>query len=615
MIISKLKVNYILFIIVICFCSTSFCQEKPVEKDSTKMYKNIEKYSKKRKFTKFLHKLIFEPTNQNVQSKKSLEKEIIPNYKKFEGKIIRTIKIETLDPFGYSEIDSTLKPKGFTKKAGNIIHDKTSLWAIKNILLYKKNQPLDSLLVKESDRLIRSQRYVRRVLTTTKLTSKNSDSVDVYIKVLDSWSLIPDFTTSTTKSTFKLRERNFLGTGHEFSNSYQQSLTTSENAYSTSYVVPNFKNTFIKTTLSYEIDLDRNYTKFIAFERPFFSSFTRWAGGINIGQQYRREFPIDTLTGIQSIESFKFNSQDFWFGRSFQIFKGRTENDRTTNLILATRFFKTNYLEKPSIIYDDDAIFANERFYLLGLGIANRKFKQEKFIYNYGVIEDVPTGIVYGFTSGYQQKNNFHRYYFGGRFSFGRFYKIGYLSTNVEYGTFFKDAVSEQNVFSLKLIYFTNLMTAGKWKFRQFFKPEVVIGNKRIDSNFDRLSLNENNGIQGFNSQTLLGTKKLLFTFQTQGYSPWNLWGFRLNPFLSNTMGMLSNGSDGFKKSKLYTQLGVGFIISNDYLVFNSFQISISFYPTIPGDGFNVFKTNSFNTEDFGFQDFEFSKPAIVSYQ
>ncbi|WP_395052959.1 hypothetical protein [Flavobacterium sp.] len=613
--ISTLKVNYIFFIIVICFCSTSFCQEKPIVKDSTKMYKDIEKYSKKRKFTKFLHKLIFEPTTTNVQSKKSLDKEVIPNYIKFEGKIIRKIKIETLDPFGYSEIDSTVKPKGFPKKAGNIIHDKTSLWAIKNILLYKKNQPLDSLLIKESERLIRSQRFVRRVATTTALTSKNSDSVDIYIRVLDSWSLIPDFTTSTSKSTFKLRERNFLGTGHEFNNSFQQSLKTSDNAFSTSYVIPNFKNTFIKTTLSYEIDLDRNYNKFLAFDRPFFSSFTRWAGGINFTQQFKREFPIDTLTGIQTIESIKFSSQDFWLGRSFRIFKGNTENDRTTNLILSTRFFRTNYIEKPSIIYDVKDVFSNERFYLLGIGIANRKFKQEKFIYNYGVIEDVPTGIVYGFTSGYQQKNNFHRYYFGGRFSFGRFYKFGYLSSNIEYGTFFKDAVSEQNVFSLKLIYFTNLITAGKWKFRQFFKPEMIIGNKRIESTFDRVSLNNNNGIQGFDSQSLLGTKKLLFTFQTQGYSPWNLWGFRLNPFLSNTMGMLANGSDSFKKSKLYTQLGVGLIISNDYLVFNSFQISFSFYPNIPGNGSNVFKTNSFNTEDFGFQDFEFSKPIVVPYQ
>ena len=613
--ISIVNINYILFLLLICFCTTTFGQEKPVIADSTKMYKDIEKYSKKRKFTKFLHKLIFEPTSTNLNVKRSLVKEIIPNYKKYEGKIIRTIKIETLDPFGYSEIDSTLKPNGFVKKAGNTIHDKTSNWVIKNILLYKKNEPLDSLLVKESDRLIRSQRFVRRVLTTTNLTSKNSDSVDVYIRVLDSWSLIPDFTTTTTKSTFKLRERNFLGTGHEFSNSYQESLITTQNAFSTTYVVPNFKNTFIKTTLSYEIDIDRNYTKFIALERPFFSTFTRYAGGINLSQQFRREFITDSLTTTQTIESFKINSQDFWLGRSFKIFNGKSENERTSNLIIASRFFRTNYLEKPSASYDIREFFSNEKLYLVGIGIANRKFKQDKFIYNYGVIEDVPTGIVYGFTTGYQQKNNFHRYYFGGKFSFGRFYKLGFLSANLEYGTFFKEATSEQNVLSLKFIYFTNLLTAGKWKFRQFLKPEIIIGNKRLDSNFDRLSLNDANGIKGFNSQTLLGTKKILFTFQTQGYSPWNLWGFRLNPFLSNTMGMLANGGENFKKSKLYTQLGIGFIISNDYLVFNSFQISISFYPRIPGEGTNLFKTNSFNTEDFGFQDFDFSKPTTVPFQ
>lgn len=53
----------------------------------------------------------------------------------------------------------------------------------------------------------------------------------------------------------------------------------------------------------------------------------------------------------------------------------------------------------------------------------------------------------------------------------------------------------------------------------------------------------------------------------------------------------------------------------NEHLVMNSFQISISFYPNIPGIGHNIFKMNSFSTDDFGFRDFEIGKPGVVEFR
>jgi hypothetical protein len=78
---------------------------------------------------------------------------------------------------------------------------------------------------------------------------------------------------------------------------------------------------------------------------------------------------------------------------------------------------------------------------------------------------------------------------------------------------------------------------------------------------------------------------------------------------------MLSDSETGFKNSKKYSQIGLGILIKNEKLVFKAFQISISFYPSIPGRGQNIFKANSFRTSDFGFRDFEIEKPAMMIYQ
>jgi hypothetical protein len=609
-----LKRLFLFFAIACCFHSGIAQQKKNAKTihDSLRVYRNIENYSQKRGFTKFLHKLIFKPVTTKQKVKKNTFQKIKKKgYAEVEGKIIRDINIATLDPFGYSEIDSTKKPNRWSYKAGNAIHNKTSNLAIKNLLLIRKNRPLDSLLVLESQRLIRSQRYVRAVDIYTKEAYKNSDSVDVYIRVLDSWSLIPDFSASGSRLDFDLNERNFMGTGHQFRNSYKKSLSTNDQGYSTLYNIPNILNTYIQATVSYKVDLDDNISKFINIERPFFSPYARWAAGVYLDQQYKR-VPVVDSAGIDQVEIYKYNTHDFYAAHAYQIFKGSSEKSRTTNLITSLRYLDVDYTQAP--VSDTLHYFSDEHFYMAGIGISSTQFVQDKFLFNYAVVEDVPTGIAYGVTGGFQEKNQRTRFYFGVRFSYGKYFKFGYLGTDIEYGSFYFHGSQEQSAIAYRLIYFTNLYETTKWKFRQFIKPQLVIGNQRQQTDADRLTLNEERGIQGFNAP-VFGTKKLLITLQTQAYSPWLFWGFRMNPYLSTTLGMLGDAQNGLRSSKLYSQFGAGIIISNDYLVFSSFQLSLSYYPTIPLNGDNVIKTNAYNTEDFKLQDFDISKPRLVPYQ
>jgi len=589
----------------------ALAQENHIKKDTSKGYRAIEKYSKKRKFTKFIHKLIFHSVETQKITKSNFQKTQTKNYLTFEGKIIRNIEIKTLDPFGYSDTDSTKVPKKFIDKAGNSLHVKTKQFAIKNLLLIKKNAPLDSLLMKESERIIRSQRFTRSVSSEMKLVAQ--DSVDVLITILDSWSLAPDVSPTTTKTKFYLRERNIFGLGHELANSYTKSLTSKQFGYSFNYFMPTIKNSFISTRLKYDIDFDRNYDKSVTIERPFFSAYTRWAGGIQFGQNFSKINALDS-NQTQRSQNSKFNYQDYWLGRSFQLNKGNSEFNRTTNFITSARYFNKNYSDTPFINADSLNIYNVEKLYLITLGITSRKFTQDKYIFDFNVVEDVASGFVYSVTTGYQKKYDEYKFYSGGKMALGRFYKFGYLSTNLEFGTFLDLGKTNQTATSLQLIYFTNLQEYGKWKFRHFIKPQLIVGNNRLNSNYDRLTLNEGqNGIEGFSSTTLFGTKKLLMTIQSQGYSPWRFLGFRLNPYLSYTAGMLGQENSGFSNSKLYSQISMGLIISNDFLVFSSFQFSLSYYPSIP-DGNPMYKTNALSTSDFGLQNFEISKPSLIGY-
>jgi hypothetical protein len=607
---------FILFLVTISISDFAFAQQDSVKTDSTHLYKNIESYSKRNKFTGFIYRLIFKPASSDLKNtearKKAYKKLIQKPYRNFEGKIIRNIHIVTLDPFGYSVSDTTSRKHNFFAKTGNGIHIKTQGITVRNFLLIRKNQPFSSLLAKESERLIRSQKYVHEVSISVKAAGVKSDSVDIYIRELDNWSIIPEGSISTSGIRINLADKNFLGYGLDFQNSFSRNFIHEISSFNTSYYIPNIRHSYISAKLNLGIDGYGNFARSFVADRPFYSPLAKWAAGVSFASETKKD-SLKDLNSLYVPVNLKFRTQDYWAGKALQLFKGNTEDDLVTNLILAARYLRVKYSEIPPEPLDPFHNYSSENFYLATVGISARKYVQDNYIFKFGVTEDVPVGRVYSLTGGYQVKNKIGGLYLGMRVYFGDYYEWGYLSSNFEYGTFFHASHTEQGVMTAGVNYFTGLFEIGKWKFRQFVKPQMTIGINRYST--DSLTLNEGYGLDGFYSPALSGTNRILFTLQTQSYAPWNIIGFRIAPYITYSLGMLSNPSAGFGDSKIYSQIGLGVLIKNESLVFKAFQMSISFYPLIPGKGQNVFKMNSFRTSDFGFRDFEIEKPARTIYQ
>lgn len=593
------------------FSQSTFSQEKQTKKDSIEKYHKIKKLSEKSKFTNFLRKIIFKPAKIKKKNKTLVEKEHLPNV---DGKIIRNIRIITLDPFGQSDTDSTMIPKNWGERTGNKLHLKTKRFAIQNLLLFRKNSAYDIYKIKETERIIRSQKFVSKVNISEELVSPTNDSIDITVRVLDTWSLIPKFSISSSRIGIGFNDRNFVGTGQQLEYKFSNRFEDGHNGHNALYTIPNIKNTFVTTKFKYLNDLDDNYIKGIAFERPFYSPLAKWAGGIIMEQQYRRD-TLQDATLKYEYQPFKYNSHDFWAGKAFNITGvNPKKKERTTNLIVSGRFLNIDYTEKPNVEFDTISFFSDEKQVLMGFGINTREFVKDNYIFRNGFTEDVPIGRIYGITLGYQYKNKIWRPYVGAQASFGDYYKWGFLSTNFEIGTFFNQSKTYQTSISLKANYFTSLLTLGDWKLRQFIKPEMVIGINRASSVGDQLTINENYGLAGFNA-AYYGKSKMVLTLQTQTYAPKEVLGFRLNPYFNYSIAVLGNSSSGLLQNKYFSKIGVGVLISNDYLVFSAFQLSISYYPTIPFQGESIFKTNTFETQDIGLQSFELGKPKIVEYK
>ena len=247
--------NIILFLLFTAgACGVALAQQVHDTTD-VGVYKKLEEYSSKRKITSLMHELLLKPVvSSDVPAQVVTNTYSVASYARYEGKIIRNITITTLDPFGYSISDTNAYPRSYLEKSGNTLHIKTQQFAIRNQLLIHRNDLFDSLLVKESERLVRSQNYIHDVIITAALTGTTSDSVDVYVNTIDLWSIVADGGLTNEKINLKLSDKNLAGLGHTFSYSITQNYLNGDHAFSAYYLVPNIKNTYISTRLSYSVD-------------------------------------------------------------------------------------------------------------------------------------------------------------------------------------------------------------------------------------------------------------------------------------------------------------------------------------------------------------------------
>lgn len=604
----------LLLLLNLFFCTTCLAQQDTIKKDSLKLYHDIHKYSQKGKFSKFVYRLFFRSSKLKETTQKSVVQPTVKNdFIKFNGKIIRNIEITALDPFGYSIEDTTRVPKNKFEKIGNTIHIKTKKFTVRNLLLFKKNDSFDNLAIRESERLIRDQRYIRRVTINPVPIANNPDSIDIKVILLDSWSILPNGSLSSDQGRFSLQERNLLGLGHRIRGNYQERFSDGYTAKSGSYSINNIKNSYISINAIYDNDYDNNSRRVLSINRNFFSALTKWAGGIYFENRFQNE-PFFITNDSLVTSALKTEFQEYWVGKSFKLSNKNDYNSRTTRLITSIAFNKKKYLQTAPTTIDSTSFFSSESNAMFQIGITSQKYFKDSFVFNYDIVEDIPFGQTVAVTLGYQDKNKTDRLYLGSKLSYGKKYSFGYLSSTAEWGSFFYQGNPYQNTLKVGLIYFSPLFHVGKWKTRHFIKPSYVWGNKRDASEKDRINLEGNNGILGF-TNLLKGTQKWVVSLQTQTYSPGSWKGFRFSPYINITMASLSESTQHLLTSKVYSKFGIGLLINNDYLVFNSFQISFSYYPVIPFEGIDIIKTNSFENDDLSLPEFRLSKPYHIRYQ
>jgi hypothetical protein len=596
-------------ILLLIFCGISYAQQK----DTILIYRKIQKFAYKHKFTTWLYHTTFVdpqpieyPTQPTAPAK---EEKIVNPYLKYEGRIIKKINVIVRDPFGHSVNDPYVKKVNPLQKLANRGHFTTRHWVISNKLLFKEKDTLNALAISESERLLRQTNYVSDARIAISEVS-HSDSIEIDVIVQDKWTVTAEGEATETRAHVKFRNQNLLGLGQQFEQ-YVGYHRPDQMDYNCLYNVSNIDNTYISALLSYQTSKDGTDVG-LNFDRSFYSPLTKWAGGVGFNKGQYFYYFTDSLDRADKKISLENFSYDVWLGKSIKLEKTKSFFNSSTNIIVGARYYNTTYYNRPKISNDIRTVSPNTWAYIGNIGFAVQQYYKDKFIYRFGANEDVPEGLIVQYFYGIDNKElRYTRYYTAFEIARAKHFRWGYVSATFSHGIFFNRSISNDITTNYRMNYFTDLFRLGKWYLRSFVNYNLIYGENKQPE--ERITIRSDE-LYGFKSGELYGTKKMIANIENVAYAPYNLIGFRFAGVLMIGAGMIGDVKRSIFQSNLYQAYSLGLMVRNENLVSSTFQISVGAYPFLPDRKDFLFVYNPVVSFTLRVRSFSVSKPAFLSY-
>lgn len=571
-------------------------------------YQKIKDTFYKTRVTRALFDMVFVPPKSSEAPALSQEDKSKERYQPYEGQTIGNITIRKLPPFGPTVTDTSSIASSWYKKAGNKLHFPTRNWVLEKNLLLESGDLIDPYKLADSERLLRELPFIRdaRIYLAER---SGSDTVDVLILTKDvlPYTLGGSYRSPENFSAI-LSNNNIGGIGHEFRNEiiYHQAQTPNI-GYRGVYSVPNISGSFVNGFIEHAYT-DFHKTTGGSLQRDFYTPDVQWAGGIRLEQTELKRFLLHRDILSDTLYHYRYNYTNFWGARAFRLQRrhpGGLDYQRS-RLVVAARFSSTNYGKRPeSTAYDNQYFFHNQRLYLASIGWSRRQYFRDRYLYGFGRTEDVPFGSLVNFTFGRENGEFFDRNYAGLTLAGGRyFWNMGYLYGQADLESYFDaNGKSSQRLLHLNTDFFSPLLEAGAYRFRQLFSLDYTYGDRRQPHEF--LTIGYDN-IRGLSNWQIRGTQRLSFRFETISFTPLYIVGFQLAAFVFADVAVLNN-MDGFSlKGHDFQGVGFGARVRNENLTFNTFQFRFTVYPS---NSARTFSVNVTGIPSQVFNDFQIREP------
>ncbi len=221
---------------------------------------------------------------------------LLPSFAELEAAGARVGEVRVLN----NNIFDTDDPKEnkLLFRWANALHIRTRPGVIERALLFKTGDPVSVRLIDETERVLRSNRYLYDV--RLRPIAYHDGVVDIEIATRDTWSLDPGVSAGrmggANSSGIHLNEYNLLGTGTAISIGRSKNVDRSSNEFE----LTNNHAFGTWTTLSYTHALNSDGRQdAVSVVRPFYALDARWAAGVTASKDDR----IDSIYDAGNVVS------------------------------------------------------------------------------------------------------------------------------------------------------------------------------------------------------------------------------------------------------------------------------------------------------------------------
>ncbi|MEO8281222.1 MAG: BamA/TamA family outer membrane protein [Ideonella sp.] len=180
----------------------------------------------------------------------------------------------------------------------NSLHIQTRPSVIRRALLFKSGERVSERLIDETERLLRSNRYLYDV--QFRPVAVHDGVVDIEVRTRDTWSLDPGFSVGrsggSNSTGIHLKEYNLFGTGTSVSFGHSSNVDRSSNEFQ--FGSDRAFGTWTSINLSHASNSDGRRDA-VSIVRPFFALDSRWTAGVTASNDDR----IDAIYNAGNVSS------------------------------------------------------------------------------------------------------------------------------------------------------------------------------------------------------------------------------------------------------------------------------------------------------------------------
>jgi hypothetical protein len=527
----------------------------------------------------------------------------------YAGKRIRKIRVRTLEVFGAS-IDDTTRPTK-SRLAGflNHLNFRTRETTVRRNLLFKEGDAVDPFRLADSERILRRLGFVGDARIAVIEGSAAGDSTEVLVVVKDSWTLsLSGSPKEGNRLKVSLTEQNLLGLGHEISGAVTLDLGGMRKSESvTSYAVPNIHGSFVAGKLDYAKKPGQE-AEGLAFSRELISPVLTYVGGLDL-----RRASSEVEDSLAFVAANTSELIDLWAGRQIHFRSGQKETGRGNIFFVSGRVRHLVFTRRPPVTPSTFYQYHNATHLLGSLALSRSQYYRTNLLYSFDRTEDVPYGFLAQVTYGLVDEESVRSAYASATLAAGEQNgRLGYGAGELRIGGYPRGGGLEQGVIRLRTLYFSHLLHAGEYRFRQFLKAEYTTGiHRSADASMD---FSRDESIRGVvYDQTVTGSKRLRLDFESVTFTPWRIWGATFALFAFGDVDVIGSGRRSILTQKYYSGLGLGARIRKASLGIPALQLRFAWYPRLPIDH-REFAYTAFGERRFQSIGVLGGKPEIVEY-